>query len=113
LPPALGPTKEYQIRYRVHNGGGAGLRAFAARWLLAMVLPAVYPFRHFVEVGGLLSYANDLSDNFRRAASYGQAPVKFEMEFPVQTPVKIEMVINRKTAKALGLTIAPNDEVIE
>jgi putative tryptophan/tyrosine transport system substrate-binding protein len=83
-------------------------------------LPAVYPFRHFVEVGGLLSYGNDLSDNFRRAASYVDHILKGDKpsELPVQAPVKFELVINRKTAKALGLTIPPNllataDEVIE
>jgi putative tryptophan/tyrosine transport system substrate-binding protein len=70
-------------------------------------LPAVYAYRFFTELGGLLSYGVDLTDNFRRAAIYvdrilnGAKP----SDFPVQAPVKYELVINLKTAKALGLTI--------
>jgi putative ABC transport system substrate-binding protein len=72
-------------------------------------LPAVYPFRDFIEVGGLLSYGNDLYDNFRRAATYADRILKGATpnELPVQAPVKFEVVINIKTAKALGLTIPP------
>jgi putative ABC transport system substrate-binding protein len=70
-------------------------------------LPAVYPFRQFSEVGGLLSYGNDQRDNYQRAAVYvdrilrGATP----LELPVQAPVRFELVINLKTAKALNLTI--------
>ena len=70
-------------------------------------LPAVCPFRFFAEQGGLLSYGNDYLDNFRRAAGYvdlilnGEKPANL----PVQAPIKYELVINVKTAKALGLTI--------
>jgi putative ABC transport system substrate-binding protein len=83
-------------------------------------LPAVYPYRFFAEAGGLLSYGEDLTDNFRRAASYADRTLKGERpsELPVQAPVKFELVINLKTARALGLTIpdkvlALADEVIE
>ena len=83
-------------------------------------LPAVYPFRFFAEVGGLLSYGVDLVDNYRRVATYVDRILKGEnpSELPVQAPVKFELVINLKTAKALGLTIpdkllALADEVIE
>ena len=83
-------------------------------------LPAVYPYRFFAELGGLLSYGSDPLDNFRRAASYVDRILKGAMasELPVQAPVKFELVINLKTAKALGLTVAPSllaraDEVIE
>jgi putative tryptophan/tyrosine transport system substrate-binding protein len=83
-------------------------------------LPAVYPFRFFVELGGLLSYGNDLFDSFRRAATYADRILKGATpnELPVQAPVKFELVINLKTAKALGLDVSPllqqrADEVIE
>jgi ABC-type uncharacterized transport system substrate-binding protein len=83
-------------------------------------LPAVYPFRFFLELGGLLSYGNDLVDSFRRAATYADRILKGATpnELPVQTPVKFELAINLKTAKALGLEVLPTllaraDEVIE
>jgi len=83
-------------------------------------LPAVYPYRFFAEAGGLLSNGNDLVDNFRRAAVYADRILRGEKpsELPVQAPAKFELVINLKTAKALGLTIpqtllARADEVIE
>jgi len=70
-------------------------------------LPAVYPYRVFAETGGLLSYGDDLTDNFRRAASYVDRILKGEKpaELPVQAPVKFELVINLKTAKDLGLDV--------
>src|SRR5262249_672632 len=70
-------------------------------------LPAVYPFRFFAEVGGLLSYGVDLVDNYRRVATYVDRILKGEKpsELPVQAPVKFELVVNLKTAKALGLEI--------
>ena len=83
-------------------------------------LPAVYPFRHFAEAGGLLSYGSDVFDNFRRAATYVDRILKGATpgELPVQAPVKFELVINLKTAKALGLDVPLQlrqraDEVIE
>jgi len=83
-------------------------------------LPAVYPFRQFAEVGGLLSYGNDQVDNYRRAATYADRILKGAKpsELPVQAPVKFELVINLKTAKALGLDVPAllqqrADEVIE
>ena len=83
-------------------------------------LPAVYPYRFFAEDGGLLSYGSDQFDNFRRAASYADRILKGAKpgELPVQSPVKFELVINLKTAKALGLDVPlllqqRADEVIE
>jgi putative ABC transport system substrate-binding protein len=83
-------------------------------------LPAVYPQRIYPEVGGLLSYGNDPLDNFRRAATYADRILRGTKpsELPVQVPVKFELVINLKTAKALGLDVPLRiqqlaDEVIE
>jgi putative ABC transport system substrate-binding protein len=83
-------------------------------------LPAVYPFRHFTEVGGLISYGDVLADEFRRAASYVDRILRGEKpaDLPVQAPTKFELVINMKTAKTLGLEIPPTlialtDEIIE
>jgi putative tryptophan/tyrosine transport system substrate-binding protein len=83
-------------------------------------LPAVYPRRIFTELGGLLSYGIDQLDLYRRAATYADRILKGAKpsELPVQAPVKFELVINVKTAKALGLDVPPllqqrADEVIE
>jgi putative ABC transport system substrate-binding protein len=83
-------------------------------------LPAVYPFRYYAESGGLLTYGNVQIDNFRRAAIYADRILKGARpsELPVQAPVKFELVINLKAAKALGLDVPVHlrqraDEVIE
>jgi putative ABC transport system substrate-binding protein len=92
------------------------LTSLAARYRL----PAVFAYRYYAEAGGLLSYGNDLTDNYRRAAIYADRILKGikPSELPVQAPVKFELVVNAKTAKALGLEIPPSfywraDEIIE
>ena len=82
--------------------------------------PAAYFFRAFTDAGGLLSYGNDIADNYRRAAAYADRILKGERagELPVQFPVKFELVINLKAAKALDLDVPwllqqRADEVIE
>jgi ABC-type uncharacterized transport system substrate-binding protein len=73
-------------------------------------LPAVYPYRIFAEFGGLLSYGDNLTDNFRRAASYVDRILKGEKpaELPVQAPTKFELTINLKAARALGISVPPS-----
>ena len=70
-------------------------------------LPAVYPYRFFVDAGGLISYGPNLLDGYRRSASYVDRILRGEKpaDLPVQAPTKYELVINGKTAKALGLTV--------
>jgi putative ABC transport system substrate-binding protein len=83
-------------------------------------VPAVYPISEFAKDGGLLSYGVDRSDAFRRAATYVDRILRGAKpgDLPVQFPTKFEMVVNLKTARALGLTIPQSillraDEVIE
>jgi putative ABC transport system substrate-binding protein len=106
----------------VVTAGGLGVlhRELIITLALRHRLPAVYPFRFFAANCGLISLGPDSIDPFRRAAGYVDRVLKGEKpaDLPVQAPVKYELVINLKTAKALGLTIPPSllaraDEVIE
>jgi putative ABC transport system substrate-binding protein len=97
-----------------------GERGRIAASAMAVRLPTVYGFREHVDAGGLISYGISLHDNFRRAADYVIKILKGAKpgDLPVEFPTKLELVINLKTAKTLGLTIPPGvlaiaDEVIE
>jgi putative tryptophan/tyrosine transport system substrate-binding protein len=113
---------------RSANGGlivTASVLATAHRRLIIEIaaryrLPALYPFRYYVTGDGLMSYGPDQVDQFRRAAAYVDRILKGEKpaDLPVQAPTKYELVINLKTARALGLSVPPTllaraDEVIE
>ena len=83
-------------------------------------LPAVYSHRYFIESGGLLYYGADTDDQYRRAATYIDRILRGEKtsDLPIQQPIKFELLVNLKAAKALGLTVPPTllaraDEVIE
>jgi putative ABC transport system substrate-binding protein len=100
----------------ITNGNHALIAELAARHHL----PGVYPHRYYASSGGLVSYGHNLTDEYRRAASYVDRILKGERpgDLPIQQPTKFELVINRTTAKALGLDIpttllATADEVIE
>jgi putative ABC transport system substrate-binding protein len=83
-------------------------------------LPAIYGFRDHVDAGGLANYGVNLSENFHRAATYVNKILKGAKpgDLPVEFPTKLELIVNNKVAKALGLNIPPSvlvraDEVIE
>jgi putative tryptophan/tyrosine transport system substrate-binding protein len=122
---------ESVIASQAREPGGGGLivmpdsflnayRAEVTALALRYRLPSVYPWRFFAELGGLLSYGSDQRDMFRVAAIYVDRILKGEKpsDLPVQAPTHYQLVINLKTAKALGIEVPPTllaraDEVIE
>jgi len=104
----------------VTAGGTAAHRKLIISLVARYKLPTVYPYRYYPTDGGLISYGPNSSEQVRRAAGYIDRILKGEKpgDLPVQAPTKYELVINLKTAKALGLTVpttllASADEVIE
>jgi putative ABC transport system substrate-binding protein len=132
IPISLGDAsdieREIESFARSSNGGliiTAGTSGIIHRDLIQMLairhkLPAIYPERSFATTGGLLSYGPNYADQYRRAASYVDRILKGEKpaDLPVQAPTKYELLVNLKTAKAIGVTVpqsllARADEVIE
>ncbi|MGB6312080.1 MAG: ABC transporter substrate-binding protein, partial [Pseudolabrys sp.] len=104
----------------VTTGGTAAHRKLIISLAARHKLPSVYPYRYYAVDGGLISYGPNTHDPVRRAAGYVDRILKGEKpaDMPVQAPTKYELIVNLKTAKALGLTIpqsllATADEVIE
>jgi putative ABC transport system substrate-binding protein len=102
------------------GAGGEAHRELIVKLAARQRLPAIYPYRYWVSGGGLSSYGPDVFDQYRRAAGYVDRILKGEKpaDLPVQAPTKFELVINLKTAKALGLDVpatllARADEMIE
>ena len=98
----------------------ANLQPQIAAFLIQNLLPSIYTYREQVLAGGLVSYATNYHELFRRAATVADKILKGAKpsNLPVQQPTKFELVINLKTAKAIGLTVPPTllsraDEVIE
>jgi len=85
-------------------------RTHIVRLALRYRLPAIFQNREFADAGGLLSYAPSSASNYRRAATYVDKILKGAKpaDLPVEQPTKLELVINLKTAKTLGLTIPPS-----
>ena len=131
---AASPSHEDEVRHALSSVAGPGgglivvtglsdLNLHLAK-VLALVaehrLPAVYPYAFVVQAGGLASYGTDTLEPYRKAADYVDRVLRGEKpaNLPVQAATKFELVINLKTAKALGLTVPPTllaraDEVIE
>jgi putative ABC transport system substrate-binding protein len=102
------------------NGVNTRLRMRILQLSAKNRIPTAFGTRSFAEAGGLLSYGADVSEHFRRAAGYVDRILKGAKpaDLPVEQPTKFELVVNLKTAKALGLTIPPSvlaraDHVIE
>jgi len=120
LPEAFKQAMRFRALIVLEDPLTFGLRVNIAKLAASNQLPAIYGLRAHIEAGGLMSYGADLSDTFVRVAGYVDRILKGARpaDLPVEQPTKFELVINLKTAKALGLTIPPSllaraDQVIE
>ena len=117
----LAEIKQRQVNALLVEGGPAwGYHRQIIEFAETHRLPAIYVFRDFVKAGGLMSYGADYADIFRRSASYVDKILKGANpgDLPIEQPTKFELLINLKTAKALGLTVPPSlllraDEIIK
>jgi putative ABC transport system substrate-binding protein len=105
--------------YVMQGAENSAAREFLVEFATKSRLPAIYPQRNYAEAGGLMSYGSNFDANYHRAAIYVDKILKGARpgELPIEQPTKFEMVVNLKTAKALGLTIPQSlllraDEVI-
>ena len=119
----LFPDLAIRLISELKTGSPTTIRASAC-WIVELAasrkLPAIYPFREFAVIGGLMSYGADLKDRWRRAATYVDKILKGAKpaDLPVEQPTRFQLVVNLQTAQALGLTLPPlilptADEVIE
>jgi putative ABC transport system substrate-binding protein len=118
--PALNALRDIEGALHVDTPLFVTHRARLVEAVASRRLPAIYPFRLFVDAGGLMSYGADLPHVYRLAASYVDKILKGAKpgDLPVEQPTKFELVINNRTAKAIGLTIPPSfllraDQIIE
>jgi putative tryptophan/tyrosine transport system substrate-binding protein len=117
--PALGRTRPDAVLV-IGDTQLLAQRQRIVEFMMANRLPAIYAYQEFAEAGGLISYSSDYDDLFRQAAAYVDKILRGTNpgDLPVQQPVKFKLVVNLKTAEALGLTVPPlilaqADEVIE
>jgi putative tryptophan/tyrosine transport system substrate-binding protein len=120
--PVLARLRDWRAdsMYVMQGAENSAVRELLVEFAAKSRLPAIYPQRNYAEAGGLISYGSNFDANYRRAAMYADKILKGAKpgDLPIEQPTKFEMVVNLKTAKALGLTIPQPlllraDEVIQ
>jgi putative ABC transport system substrate-binding protein len=122
IEPVLARLREWRAdaMYVMQGAENSAAREFLVEFATKSRMPSIYPQRNYAEAGGLISYGSNFDANYHRAATYVDKILKGAKpgDLPIEQPTKFEMVINLKTAKALGLTIPQSlllraDEVIQ